>query len=370
MSLEISHLSVGYRDQLVLRDFSLSVPRSQILGLLGPSGCGKSTLLRAVAGLIPVHSGEINLAGVSLRSLPTHQRRVGMVFQDNQLFPHRNVAANIEFGLKMAKIPSDQRRQRRGELLDLVGLSEMDHRRVDELSGGEAKRVALARALAPAPDLLLLDEPLTGLDGALHARLIIEVPAILRSLGTTAIWVTHNRSEAESVADAISEMDVAQTPSEHPKDLEISELSASQTHALRRSILRAGTPSDVVTFIEDTEPTTWHLGIRDRASGEILATSSWIRRDHPCAPDHSGIQLRQMAVASDLQRLGLGMKLLRAGVEMAQHRGADIVWARTRDSAASFYACAGWEVVGDGYIDSATALPHHDMISPPLTGTV
>jgi ABC-type nitrate/sulfonate/bicarbonate transport system ATPase subunit len=369
MTLEIRNLSVGYRNHLVIEDLSLSVPAGQILGLLGPSGCGKSTLLRAIAGLIPIRSGEITLAGTSLTSLPTHQRRVGMIFQDNQLFPHRDVAANIEFGLMMAKMPSAQRHTRREELLRLVGLAGLDYRRVDELSGGEAKRVALARALAPAPDLLLLDEPLTGLDSDLHDRLVIEVPKILRSLGTTAIWVTHNRAEASAVADAIWEMGLSPVSMNPHQQFEIVELAPAQTHALRRAVLRAGTPTDVVTFSEDDEPTTWHLGIRDQATGDLVATSTWICRDHSGAPGRNGFQLRQMAVASDLQGSGLGMRLLRAGVAMAQQRGAHIVWARARDSALGFYASAGWEVVGEGYIDAATALPHHDMISPPLSDT-
>jgi thiamine transport system ATP-binding protein len=366
MTLHIRNLRVGYRDRLVITDLSLTVPKGQILGLLGPSGCGKSTLLRAIAGLIPVRSGEIHLAGTSLTSLPTHLRRVGMIFQDNQLFPHRDVAANIEFGLKMAKMPTAQRQRRRKELLELVGLVGMDHRSVTELSGGEAKRVAVARALAPAPDLLLLDEPLTGLDTDLHDRLVVEIPQILRSLGTTAIWVTHNRDEASSVADAVWEMGLSPAPNSPQHNWEIVELSATQTHSLRRAVLRVGTPTDVVTFSEDEEPTTWHLGIRDHATNEVIATSTWIRRDHPSAPGRSGIQLRQMAVASHLQRSGLGMKLLRAGSEMAHRRGADLVWARARDSALGFYARAGWEVVGDGYLDVATELPHHDMVSPPL----
>jgi thiamine transport system ATP-binding protein len=366
MTLEIRNLRVGYGDTLVIEDLSLTVPKGQILGLLGPSGCGKSTLLRAIAGLVPVRSGEIRLAGTSLTSLPTHLRRVGMIFQDNQLFPHRDVAANIEFGLQMAKMPATQRHHRRKELLELVSLVGMDHRSVMELSGGEAKRVALARALAPTPDLLLLDEPLTGLDTALHDRLVLEVPQILRSLSTTAIWVTHSREEASSVADAIWEMGHSSAPVPAPPEWEIVELSASQTHRLRRAVLRVGTPTDVVTFSEDEEPTTVHLGIRDRTSGEVIATSTWIRRDHPSAPGRSGIQLRQMAVASHLQRCGLGMKLLKAGSDMAHRQGADILWARARDSALGFYARAGWEVVGDGYIDAATELPHHDVISASL----
>jgi thiamine transport system ATP-binding protein len=126
-----------------------------------------------------------------------------MVFQDEQLFPHRDVASNIGFGLKMAGTAEPARRRRVAELLDLVGLGGFERRRVTDLSGGEAKRVALARSLAPAPKVLLLDEPLTGLDRELHDRLTDEVTMVLRSTGITAVWVTHDRVEADSVADRI-----------------------------------------------------------------------------------------------------------------------------------------------------------------------
>jgi ABC-type nitrate/sulfonate/bicarbonate transport system ATPase subunit/GNAT superfamily N-acetyltransferase len=365
MSLEIRHLSVGYRDHLVIEDLSLSVSTAEILALLGPSGCGKSTLLRAIAGLIPIHSGEICADGRLLNSVPTHLRRIAMVFQDEHLFPHRDVAANIEFGLKMAKVPSSERKQRVAEMLDLVGLSHLGSRRINELSGGEAKRVALARALAPAPDLLLLDEPLTGLDTALHERLVREVPAILRGLGTTAIWVTHNRAEAAAVADRIWEMGSAPQDRSDPAPdtaYTVVELAASETRDLRRSVLRVGTPSQEVVFPEDGEPTTWHLGLRDAVTTQLVAVSTWLPREHPSAPGRPGVQLRGMAVASHVQGTGLGAQLLEAGCILASQRGAQVLWARARDTALGFYQRAGWQVIGDGYIDATTALPHHDVV--------
>jgi thiamine transport system ATP-binding protein len=362
MTLEIAHLCAGYRNNLVLNDFSLVVPTGHILGLLGPSGCGKSTLLRAITGLIPIQSGEILLDGRSLVGLPTHRRRIGMVFQNDQLFPHRDVAANIEFGLKMAKTPPEQRRQRRRELVDMVGLNGKDHQRVDELSGGEAKRVALARALAPAPDILLLDEPLTGLDSALHERLVIEVPEILRSLGTTAIWVTHNRDEAATVADELWEFGSPTTPATDSQGLRVVELSASETHDLRRAVLRVGTPTTEVDFAEDDDPSTWHLGIYSDSESRLLATSTWAQRNHRDFPDHTAIQLRGMAVVTNRQNSGLGSLLLTAGTAKARSHGAKILWARARDSALGFYLSAGWQVVGDGYIDTTTQLSHHDVL--------
>jgi thiamine transport system ATP-binding protein len=201
--LDVGDVTVTFDGTTVLDGVSISVAESEVVALLGPSGSGKSTLLRVIVGLVVPERGTVVVDGIDVTAWPTHRRRVGMVFQDEQLFPHRDVASNIGFGLKMAGVAAPARSRRVAELLDLVGLVGFEHRRVTDLSGGEAKRVALARSLAPAPKVLLLDEPLTGLDRELHERLIGEVAAVLRSTGTTAVWVTHDRAEADAVADRI-----------------------------------------------------------------------------------------------------------------------------------------------------------------------
>jgi len=185
----------------VLDAVSLEVSAGEVVAVFGPSGSGKSTLLRAVAGLVEVESGRVVIDGVDVTGVSTHLRRVGMVFQDEQLFPHRDVAGNVAFGLEMAGVERRERESRVEELLSTVGLDGFGDRDVSTLSGGEAKRVALARSLAPRPAVLLADEPLTGLDADLHDRLTVEVGAVLRESGTTTLWVTHDRAEAALVAD-------------------------------------------------------------------------------------------------------------------------------------------------------------------------
>ena len=204
--LEVDAIGVAYGDQVILDQFSLSVAERTIVVVHGPSGCGKSTLLGAIAGITPVNAGRIVLDGADITSTPTHRRQIAMVFQDDQLFPHRSVVDNVAFASQMAGLGRRERRALASGLLDTVGLTGFDQRRVQELSGGEAKRVALARALAASPRVLLLDEPLTGLDPDLHDRLAIEITEILRTAGITAIWVTHDRAEAHTVADRIVEM--------------------------------------------------------------------------------------------------------------------------------------------------------------------
>jgi thiamine transport system ATP-binding protein len=205
-ALDVAGLVVAFDGTTVLDDVSLTVDEGEIVALLGPSGSGKSTLLRAVAGILRPDAGAIRVAGEDIGDVPTHRRGIGMVFQDEQLFPHRDVAGNVGFGLAMAGVDARARGRAVEELLDVVGLHGFARRRVTDLSGGEAKRVALARSLAPHPRILLLDEPLTGLDRPLHDRLVGEVAQILRSTGTTALWVTHDRAEAEAVADRIVEL--------------------------------------------------------------------------------------------------------------------------------------------------------------------
>jgi thiamine transport system ATP-binding protein len=202
--LDVDDVVVELGGRVVLDGVSVHAARGEVVALQGPSGAGKTTLLRVIAGLRAPDSGTVRLDGVDITTTPVHLRRIGMVFQDNQLFPHRDVGGNVAFGLQMAaagRLPRAQRAARVGEVLELVGLAGFEPRRVTSLSGGEAKRVALARSLAPAPPVLLLDEPLTGLDRELHDRLADDLARLLRTTGTTAIVVTHDRDEADAIAD-------------------------------------------------------------------------------------------------------------------------------------------------------------------------
>lgn len=199
--LDLAGISVRFGQRLVLDRVSVHVGRGEVVALLGESGSGKSTLLRVAAGLLTPDAGTVRIDGNDVTSLPTHRRNVGLVFQDEQLFPHLDVAGNIGFGLRMHGVDAATRRARVDELLDLVGMPCTGGRRVGRLSGGEAKRVALARSMAPRPAVLLLDEPLTGLDRDLHDRLAGELARILRADGTTALLVTHDPQEAATIAD-------------------------------------------------------------------------------------------------------------------------------------------------------------------------
>jgi thiamine transport system ATP-binding protein len=206
-TLVVTGVTVRFDATTVLDHASLSVDDGEIVALLGPSGSGKSTLLRVIAGLLTPDTGHVEIDGVDVTRLATHRRGVGMVFQDEQLFPHRDVGENVAFGLRMAGVEEAARSTRVDEMLELVGLAGFGRRRVTDLSGGEAKRVALARALAPTPRVLLLDEPLTGLDADLHDRLATDLRAALTGTGTTAVHVTHDRAEAVVVADRVVTID-------------------------------------------------------------------------------------------------------------------------------------------------------------------
>ena len=201
--LEVDGVLVRFGERVVLDDVSLTVKDGEIVGLLGPSGCGKSTLLRVIAGLQSIEMGVVRWDGDDLANVPAHSRRFGFVFQDQQLFPHMSVAANVGFGLKMAHAAKPAIATRVGELLELVGLPGYERRSIATLSGGEGQRVALARALAPEPRLLLLDEPFSALDRELHDRLAVEVRGLLKHLGMTAIHVTHDPDEAAVMCDRV-----------------------------------------------------------------------------------------------------------------------------------------------------------------------
>ena len=204
--LDVEHVTVSFGSTPVLDDLTLSTRSGEVVALLGPSGSGKSTLLRVIAGIIAPDRGRVLVHGVDVTGEPTHRRGVGMVFQDNQLFPHMSTLDNVSFGLKMAGVGRAERAERASDWLRRVGLAAFEGRRVANLSGGEAKRVALARTLATEPAVVLLDEPLTGLDRELHDQLAVELGSLLHDAAATALLVTHDAEEAATVADRIVQL--------------------------------------------------------------------------------------------------------------------------------------------------------------------
>jgi len=201
--LDCQNLVVNYESTPVLQNLSIYIGAGEIVALTGPSGSGKTTLLRCIAGLEVVESGTILLSGEEITSKPTHLRRIGLVFQDNQLFPHLNVAKNISYSLMIQGTKQKLMDEKVAEVLELVGLTHLSQREVFKLSGGEAKRIAVARALVAQPKVLLLDEPLNGLDKELHARLLADLGTLLRLRGTTTLHVTHDQDEANAIADRV-----------------------------------------------------------------------------------------------------------------------------------------------------------------------
>ena len=203
--LEVKKLDFAYGMNQILFEFDFSLEESQIGCLLGPSGCGKTTVLRVIAGFENPTKGEVVINGKKLNDskifLEPEKRQIGMVFQDIALFPHLSVNENIQFGIR--SLPQTQRDKRSNELLDLVGMSQFKNTYHHQLSGGQQQRIALARALAPKPSLLLMDEPLSSLDEELREQLAREIRLILQQEKISGILVTHDQNEAFAVGDPI-----------------------------------------------------------------------------------------------------------------------------------------------------------------------
>ena len=200
MTLQLVGIHAEFDGRPLYRNLSLTVDTGEIVSLVGSSGSGKSTLLRIIAGIEKPQLGQIRLDDRDITSLPIHLRGIGMVFQDNQLFPHLDVAHNIGYGLRASGGSSSTAV---ADMLELIGLAGFGARHVDTLSGGEAKRVALARSMIVKPKVLLLDEPLTGLDAELHERLLRDIAEILRASGTTVVHVTHDMDEAQALSQRV-----------------------------------------------------------------------------------------------------------------------------------------------------------------------
>lgn len=207
MRVTLRDITKYFGTTVALENISLDVGDGELLALVGPSGCGKTTILRLIAGFEIPDSGDILFENQSVLGVPPERRGVGLVVQNYALFPHMTVFQNVAYGLKFIK--SHRPRERVRELLDLVGLTGLEHRMPSELSAGQQQRVALARALAPNPKVLLLDEPLSALDAKLRERLRIEIKKIQRALKITTLYVTHDQEEALAVADRVAVMSVA-----------------------------------------------------------------------------------------------------------------------------------------------------------------
>ncbi|MBR5976747.1 MAG: ABC transporter ATP-binding protein [Clostridia bacterium] len=205
--IELKDISVAFGDQTVLQNLNLYIRDGEFVTLLGPSGCGKTTTLRIIAGFQEPDTGEVIFEDKCINGVPAHERQVNTIFQRYALFPHLNVYDNIAFGLRIRKMPEPEIKKKVEEMLELVDLKGFNRRSIDSLSGGQQQRIAIARALAVDPRVLLLDEPLGALDLKLRKDMQVELKAIQQRLGITFIYVTHDQEEALSMSDTIVVMD-------------------------------------------------------------------------------------------------------------------------------------------------------------------
>ena len=329
--LEVDDLwkSFGNADP-VLRGLGFTQARGEVLCLLGASGCGKTTVLQILAGLLPADRGRVRLAGRDQGDLPVHARRIGYVFQDHVLFPHLDVRHNVEYGLRMLKWPARQRAGRVREMLELVDLAGYGHRSVQGLSGGESQRVALARSLAPAPDLLLLDEPLSSVDQRLRGDLVAQLRGVLETQSITAVHVTHDLEEAYFMGDRVAfvhggRVNRIDTPSSlvaNPATVDCARyLGMSNIFALdtpHGQRLRAWAASATEAGLAGTEAGATHLLIRPQA---VLRPGHRGGDGLPCRgqvsslrPKVNEIQVELRLTRPDLEGATIRLELARTGI--------------------------------------------------------
>ena len=204
VSLSFQNIRKQFDKTVVISDLSLAVREGELFFMLGPSGCGKTTCLRMVAGFYQPDGGVLRFGERVMNDVPPHKRNTGMVFQNYALWPHLTAKGNVEYGLKVRKIPSAEREKRVAQALEMVRLGHLAERFPSQMSGGQQQRVALARALVIRPDILLLDEPLSNLDAQLRLEMRGEIKRLHRETGTTALYVTHDQEEALSIADRVA----------------------------------------------------------------------------------------------------------------------------------------------------------------------
>jgi thiamine transport system ATP-binding protein len=309
--LALEDVSVSLDGAAVLSRASLEVAAGTTTALLGPSGSGKTTLLRIAAGLLRTDAGRVVLDGRDVTGVPPHLRRVGLMFQDNVLFPHRDVAGNVGFGLRMAGRSGREVDRRVRELLELVGLPDAGRRAVQTLSGGEQQRVALARALAPEPQALLLDEPLGSLDGPLRERLLDDLRELFDRLGLTVLYVTHDVAEAFALGHRVAVLKAGRvvqvgTPDElwtRPADawvagfLGMRNLVAEDgcTRVVRPEAVRVGPGSNATVLAAERRGALVWLRVRlddGRELDAALAAST-----HPPPGERVGVEIDPAGVA-------------------------------------------------------------------------
>jgi spermidine/putrescine transport system ATP-binding protein len=287
--VHIDHVTKRFADFIAVDDVSLEIRAGEFITLLGPSGCGKTTILRMLSGLETPTSGRIFLDDAEVTNLPPYRRDVNQVFQSYALFPHLNVADNIAFGLRMKKVPRNERTKRVAEAIEMVELTGLDRRKPSELSGGQKQRVALARAIVNRPKVLLLDEPLAALDAKLRRAMQIELKRLQHRLGITFVFVTHDQEEALVMSDRIAVMN-------HGKVEQIGDVSEiyhrpqtsfvasfiGQANLIKARVVSRG-PTSVRVKVSDTIELT--LVDRNIISDEILISvrpeKVSIQKSHP-----------------------------------------------------------------------------------------